>query len=75
LEFITELVKISGAVLVDVVVDRDWARVVEPGSRRVLHSVRLESTESVGSVAWHVVNARTLAPGRSAPTDPERRRA
>jgi hypothetical protein len=33
---------------VDVIVNEDSATVVEPGSRHVLHSVRLESTESIG---------------------------
>ena len=51
------------------IVDEDRAKVFEPGSRRVLRSVRLESTESIGSVAWHVMNGRTLAQGRSAPAD------
>ena len=52
---------------VHVIVDEDRAKVFEPGSRRVLRSVRLESTESIGSVAEHVVNGRTLSHGRSAP--------
>jgi len=54
---------------VHVIVDEDRAKVFEPGSRRVLRSVRLESTESIGSVPEHVVNARTLAQVRSAPVD------
>jgi hypothetical protein len=38
------------ALPVDVVVDEDRAKVVEPGVRRVLHSVRLEMAESASSV-------------------------
>jgi hypothetical protein len=52
---------------VHVIVDEDKAKVFEPGSSRVLRSVRLESTESIGSVAEHVVNGRTLSQGGSAP--------
>jgi hypothetical protein len=62
------LVEIA-AVPVDAIVDGERAKVVEPETGRNLRSFRLESTESVGSVAWHVVNARTLAQGRSAPVD------
>jgi hypothetical protein len=57
------------AVPVDVVVDGERVRVVDPETRRLLHSVRLESTESVWSVVEQVVNVRALAPGRSAPAN------
>src|SRR5262245_16705740 len=57
------------AVPVDVIVDGDPVQVVEPDSRRVLHSFRLDKTELEGSVAARVVNARNLAPGGPAPAD------
>ena len=44
---------------VDVVVDDDRAKVIEAETSRCLHPVRLESSESEGSVLGHVVNART----------------
>jgi hypothetical protein len=57
------------AVPVDVVVDGDRARDVEPESGRALRSVKLDKTESVGSAAARVVNGRTLSQG-SAGTQP-----
>jgi hypothetical protein len=42
---------------------------IEPGSRRVLSSVRLESTESTSSVVSHVVNAHTSPLRKRAPAD------
>ena len=58
------------AVLVEVVVDRDRVRVVEPETGRVLHSVTLlDRTLPEGAVPEHVVNGRTLSQGRSAPAD------
>jgi hypothetical protein len=42
----------------DVVVDGDQVRVADPETDCVLHSVRLESTESVSSEVKHVVSGR-----------------
>ena len=53
--------------LAHAIVDEDTAKVFEPGSRRVLRSVRLESTESIRSVAEHIVNGRAFSQGGSAP--------
>ena len=60
---------------VDVVVDEDRAKVVEPGGRRVLHSVRLESTESASSVNAEPPGGpselpRGIAVNRSTPSYP-----
>jgi hypothetical protein len=55
------------AVPIDVVVDGDRVRVVDPETRRVLHLVRLEATESVSSVIEHAVNARTAPLRKRAP--------
>jgi hypothetical protein len=57
------------AVPVEVVVDGDRARVVDPESGRVDRLVRLDTTVSESSAIEHVVNARTsplrnLAPDR-----------
>jgi hypothetical protein len=55
---------------VDVVVDGDSARVVEPETRRVFHSVRLlDRTLPEGSGAERLVNISTLSQRRSAPAD------
>jgi hypothetical protein len=58
------------AVPVDVVVDRDGAKVIEPESPRSLHSVRLDRIVSERPIPEHAVNARTsplrnLAPERT----------
>jgi hypothetical protein len=55
------------AVPVDVVVDGNRARAVEPESGRALHSVRSDKTESISSVIEHVVNARTSPDRNLAP--------
>ena len=57
------------AVPVEVVVDGDRARVVDPESGRVDRLVRLDTTVSESSAIEHVVNVRTsplrnLAPDR-----------
>ena len=57
------------AAQVEIVVDGDRAKGVEPSTDRCLHSIKLRTTEPADSVLKQVVNARTLAPGRSAPAD------
>jgi hypothetical protein len=57
------------AVPINVVVDGERVRVVDPETGRLLHSVRLAATESLPSAIEHVVDARTLSQGRSAPSD------
>ena len=54
-------------VIVHVVVDQAWVRVVESETGRVLNSVRQESTESVWSVIEHLVNARISPLRKRAP--------
>ena len=55
------------AVPVDVVVDRDRNRVVEPETGRVLHTVRLDRTSSERPILEHVVNVRTYPLRKCAP--------
>jgi len=53
----------------DVLVDKDRARVIEPEIGRCLLSVKPRTTSPGASTVEQVVNASTLAPGRLAPAD------
>jgi hypothetical protein len=55
------------AVAVDLVVDGHRAKVVEPETGHILHSVRRGATGSVSAVIGHVVNARTSPLRKLAP--------
>ena len=55
------------AVCVKVVMDGDRARVVEPQTHRVVHSVRLDTTASASSAIEHVVNISTYPLRKRAP--------
>lgn len=52
------------AVPMDMVAGGHRAEVVEPETGRILHSVRLDKTESEGPAAEHVVNVRILCGGK-----------
>jgi len=57
------------AVPVEVQVDTNRVRVVVTEMGGILHSVKLRTTSQEDSTPEQVVNALTLAPGRSAPAD------
>jgi hypothetical protein len=60
---------------VDVILDEDRAKVVEPGIARVLNSVRLELTESAPPGIEHLVNSHTSQLRKRSSGPLERRRA
>jgi hypothetical protein len=55
------------AIPVDVIANKDGAKIIEHNGRRVLYSVRLDSSGSVSSLFEHVVNVRTSPLCKRAP--------